>query len=113
MVAPGPGFIPVEVTGAKEECDPLPCRVQATCAAGKELLEGLSHSLPFRPVFHSLRFALQVHVTFNVTLNLITISCKHFSPEGFPQKCLLVKGHFLIQYKQDFSGRQGCTHHLE
>lgn len=31
----------------------------------------------------------------------------------FPTKCLLVKGHSLIQCEQDFSGRQGCTHHQE
>lgn len=103
----------MEVTEAKEGCNSLPYYGHVSCAAGKELLEGLSHTLPFCPVFHSLQFALQVHVTFNVALNLITLSCKQFSPEGFPQKCLLVKVHFLIQCGQDFSGRQGCTHHQE
>lgn len=34
--------------------------------------------------FNSLELALQVHVTFNVALNWIPISSKHFFPKGFP-----------------------------
>lgn len=57
---------------AKEACNSLSYRGQATCTTGRELQEGLSHPVPFRPVFfffNSLELALQVHVTFNVALN--------------------------------------------
>lgn len=77
------------MTKAKEACNSLSYRGQATCTTGWELQEGLSHPVPFRPVsffffFNSLELALQVHVTFNVALNWIPISSKHFFPKGFP-----------------------------
>lgn len=42
-------------------------------------------------------------------LNLITVSCKYFLLKVFLQKCLLIKGYFLILCKWDFSGRHDCT----
>lgn len=94
------------MTEDQEGCNPLSYYGQDTCTAGRVI-----SLCPFVQFFYSLEFALQVHVTFNVALNLITISFKHL--KVFPQKCLLVKGHFLNQCAQDFSGRQGCTHQWE